>query len=33
MQIIADASKILKTVPPNLTFILNILLEFSIHFT
>ena len=33
MQIITDASKILKTVQPNLTFILNILLEFSIHFT
>ena len=33
MQIIADVSKISKTVQPNLTFILNILSEFSIHFT
>ena len=33
MQLIADASKILKTVQPNLTFILNIPSEFSIHFT
>ena len=33
MQIIADVSKISETVPPNLTFVLNILSEFSIHFT
>ena len=33
MQITADVSKILKTVQRNLTSILNILLEFSIHFT
>ena len=33
MQIIADVGKILKTVPRNLHFILNVLLESSIHFT
>ena len=33
MQIIADVSKISKTDQPNLTFILNILSEFSIHWT
>ena len=33
MQIIADVSKILKTVQSNLHFILNVLLESSIHFT
>ena len=33
MHEIADASKISKTVQPNLTFILNIVSEFSIHFT
>ena len=33
MQIIADVSKISKTVQANLTFILNILSEFSIQFT
>ena len=33
MQIIADVSKISKAVQRNLTFILNVLLEYSIHFT
>ena len=33
MQIIAELSKISKTVQPNLNFILNMLSEFSIHFT
>ena len=33
MQIIADVSKISKTVKRNLHFILNVLLESSIHFT
>ena len=33
MQIIAGVNKISKTVQPSLSFILNILLEFSIHFT
>ena len=33
MQIIADDSKISKTVQPNLTFIWNILSELNIHFT
>ena len=33
MQIIADVSKISKTVQGNLTFILNVLSEPSIHFT
>ena len=33
MQIIADVSKILKTDQGNLTFILNVLSESSIHFT
>ena len=32
MQIIADVSKISKTVQRDLTFILNVLLESSIHF-
>ena len=31
MQIIADINKILKTVQPNLNFILNVLSESSIH--
>ena len=30
---IAGVSKIAKTIQPNFTFILNIVLEFSIHFT
>ena len=30
---IADVSKISKTVQSNITFILNILSEFSIHFS
>ena len=33
MQIIADVSKISKTVQVNLTFILNVLSESSIHIT
>ena len=33
MQIIAGISKISKTVQRNLIFILNVLLESSIHFT
>ena len=33
MQMIADVSKISRTVQPNLAFILNILSEFSFHFT
>ena len=33
MQITTDVSKISKTVQPNLTFILNILSELSIHFS
>ena len=33
MQVIANVSKISKTVQPNLIFTLDILLEFSIHFT
>ena len=33
MQIIADVSKISKTVQRNLRFILNVILESSIHFT
>ena len=33
MQVIADVSKISKTVQANLTFILNILSEFRIHCT
>ena len=33
MHIIADVKQILKTVPRNLTFILNIISESSIHFT
>ena len=33
MQMIADVRKISKTVQRNLTFILNILSEFSICFT
>ena len=33
MQIIADVSKISKTVQDNLIFILNVLWESSIHFT
>ena len=31
MQIIADVSEILKTVHGNLTFVLNVLSESSIH--
>ena len=33
MHIIADVNKISKTVQGNLTFILNVLSEYSIHFT
>ena len=33
MQIIADVSKISKTVQRNLNFILNVLWEYRIHFT
>ena len=33
MQIIADVSKISETVQGNLSFILNVLSESSIHFT
>ena len=33
MHIIADVNKISKTVPYNITFILNVLSESSIHFT
>ena len=33
MYIIADVNKISKTVQRNLTFILNVLSESSIHFT
>ena len=33
MHIIADVNKISKTVQRNLTFILNVLSESSIHFT
>ena len=33
MQIIADVSKILKAIQRNLTFVLNVLSESSIHFT
>ena len=33
MQIIADVSKILKTVQRSRTFILNALSESSVHFT
>ena len=33
MQVIANVSKISKTVQPNLSYISNILSEFRIHFT
>ena len=33
MHIIADVNEILKTVQRNLTFILNVFSESSIHFT